>query len=188
MTLSLHLGTEFTCKAQFYFLQDFAEKPKGEALEKMKVDTTILGALFPPWQATRLAKMLVCNLEEENDVAHIPSADSSTSVNVLLRSSAFFQVSKRCLGLTGLSAAEAQSKPFIASMGIYVFKKDQLVKLLKETYIQSNDFGGEIIPAAAADHKVVAYLFNDYWEDIGTIKSFFEANLALAQHVSNQTF
>lgn len=68
-------------------------------------------------------------------------------------------------------------------MGIYVFKKDQLVKLLKETYIQSNDFGGEIIPAAAADHKVVAYLFNDYWEDIGTIKSFFEANLALAQHV-----
>ena len=84
----------------------------------------------------------------------------------------------------GLSAAEAQAKPFIASMGIYVFKKDQLVKLLKETYIQSNDFGGEIIPAAAADHKVVAYLFNDYWEDIGTIKSFFEANLALAQHVS----
>lgn len=68
-------------------------------------------------------------------------------------------------------------------MGIYVFKKDQLVKLLKETYITSNDFGGEIIPAAAADHKVVAYLFNDYWEDIGTIKSFFEANLALAQQV-----
>ena len=73
-------------------------------------------------------------------------------------------------------------------MGIYVFKKDQLVKLLKETYIQSNDFGGEIIPAAAADHKVVAYLFNDYWEDIGTIKSFFEANLALAQHVSMRLF
>ena len=70
-------------------------------------------------------------------------------------------------------------------MGIYVFKKDQLVKLLKETYITSNDFGGEIIPAAAADHKVVAYLFNDYWEDIGTIKSFFEANLALAQQACN---
>ena len=48
---------------------------------------------------------------------------------------------------------------------------------------QANDFGGEIIPRAAADHKVVAYLFNDYWEDIGTIKSFFEANLALAQQV-----
>ena len=69
-------------------------------------------------------------------------------------------------------------------MGIYVFKKDLLVKLLKEKYTKSNDFGGEIIPEAASDHKVVAYLFNDYWEDIGTIKSFFEANLALAQQVS----
>lgn len=56
--------------------------------------------------------------------------------------------------------------------------------MLKEEYVKSNDFGGEIIPAAAKDgNKVVAYLFNDYWEDIGTIKSFFEANLALAQQV-----
>jgi len=54
----------------------------------------------------------------------------------------------------GLSAAEARTKPFIASMGIYVFKKDLLVKLLKEDHIKSNDFGGEIIPAAAKDHKV----------------------------------
>ena len=70
-------------------------------------------------------------------------------------------------------------------MGIYVFKKDLMVKLLKDSYPQSNDFGGEIIPAAASNHRVQAYLFNDYWEDIGTIKSFFEANLALAQQVSS---
>ena len=68
-------------------------------------------------------------------------------------------------------------------MGIYVFRKELMVKLLKDTYPKSNDFGGEIIPAAAKDHKVMAYLFNDYWVDIGTIKSFFEANLALAQQV-----
>lgn len=50
--------------------------------------------------------------------------------------------------------------------------------------VQANDFGGEVIPWAAADgYKVQAYLFNDYWEDIGTIKSFFEANLALAAQV-----
>ena len=50
---------------------------------------------------------------------------------------------------------------------------------------QANDFGGEIIPWAANDgYKVQAYLFNDYWEDIGTIKSFFEANLALAAQVA----
>lgn len=47
----------------------------------------------------------------------------------------------------------------------------------------SHDFGGEIIPQTAQDHKVQAYLFNDYWEDIGTIESFFNANLALTHNV-----
>lgn len=79
---------------------------------------------------------------------------------------------------------QAKAQPFIASMGIYVFKKDVLVQLLKNKYPGSNDFGGEIIPMAAKDGlKTVAYLFNDYWEDIGTIKSFFDANLGLAQTV-----
>lgn len=85
----------------------------------------------------------------------------------------------------GLDPEQAKKQPFIASMGIYVFKKDVLVQLLKNKYPGSNDFGGEIIPMAAKDGlKTVAYLFNDYWEDIGTIKSFFDANLALAETVS----
>ena len=49
----------------------------------------------------------------------------------------------------------------------------------------SNDFGGEIIPASAAEYNVQAYLFDDYWEDIGTIKSFYDANLALTEPVSD---
>lgn len=81
----------------------------------------------------------------------------------------------------GLDAQEAAEKPYIASMGIYVFKKSALIELLNKEYPTAMDFGGEIIPAAAKKRKVQAYLFNDYWEDIGTIKSFFEANLALAQ-------
>ena len=85
----------------------------------------------------------------------------------------------------GLDPEQAKAQPFIASMGIYVFKKDVLVQLLKNKYPGSNDFGGEIIPMAAKDGlKTVAYLFNDYWEDIGTIKSFFDANLGLAQTVN----
>lgn len=81
----------------------------------------------------------------------------------------------------GLDSEKARQQPFIASMGIYVFKKDVLVNLLKQKYPGSNDFGGEIIPMAAAEgQKVIAYLFNDYWEDIGTMKSFFDANLGLA--------
>lgn len=101
---------------------DFSEKPKGEALTKMRVDTTVLG----------------------------------------------------------LTPEQAASQPYIASMGIYVFKKDVLIKLLKEA-LERTDFGKEIIPDAAKDHNVQAYLFDDYWEDIGTIEAFYNANLALTQ-------
>ena len=81
----------------------------------------------------------------------------------------------------GLTREQAQEMPYIASMGIYVFKKKVLLELLNKTYPRANDFGSEVIPNAAKTMKVQAYLFNGYWEDIGTIKSFFDANLALAK-------
>ncbi len=101
---------------------DFSEKPKGDALKGMQVDTTVLG----------------------------------------------------------LTAEEALRSPYIASMGIYVFKKQALEKLLKEAPSQT-DFGKEIIPNSSSDYNVQAYLFNDYWEDIGTIEAFYDSNLALTQ-------
>ncbi|KAK2966008.1 hypothetical protein RJ640_016395 [Escallonia rubra] len=81
--------------------------------------------------------------------------------------------------LLGLSPKDAVVSPYIASMGVYVFKTDILLKLLRWRYPTSNDFGSEIIPAAVMEHNVQAYIFRDYWEDIGTIKSFYDANLAL---------
>ncbi|XP_051147411.1 glucose-1-phosphate adenylyltransferase large subunit 1-like [Andrographis paniculata] len=81
--------------------------------------------------------------------------------------------------IIGLSREEAQESPYIASMGVYAFKTDVLLKLLKWSHPLSNDFGSEIIPAAIKEHNVQAYLFRDYWEDIGSIKSFYNANLAL---------
>ena len=101
---------------------DFSEKPQGDELERMRVDTSVLG----------------------------------------------------------LSQEQAQLQPYIASMGIYVFKKDVLIKLLKES-LESTDFGKEIIPDAGKTHNVQAYLFDDYWEDIGTIDAFYHANLALTK-------
>lgn len=83
--------------------------------------------------------------------------------------------------ILGLSEQEASNFPYIASMGVYVFKTDVLLKLLKSAYPSCNDFGSEIIPSAVKDCNVQAYLFNDYWEDIGTVKSFFDANLALTE-------
>lgn len=101
---------------------DFSEKPKGEALDRMKVDTSMLG----------------------------------------------------------LDEGEAEKKPFIASMGIYVFKKEVLVNLLNQSPEQT-DFGKEIIPSSAKDYNIQAFLFDNYWEDIGTIESFYDANLALTR-------
>jgi glucose-1-phosphate adenylyltransferase len=88
----------------------------------------------------------------------------------------------------GLSPNEAKRKPFIASMGIYVFKKRVLLKLLRWRYPTANDFGSEIIPASIKEFNVQAYLFRDYWEDIGTIKSFFDANLALTEQPPKFSF
>ncbi|HEY9642218.1 MAG TPA: glucose-1-phosphate adenylyltransferase [Coleofasciculaceae cyanobacterium] len=101
---------------------DFSEKPKGDALKQMQVDTTALG----------------------------------------------------------LTPEQAQQSPYIASMGIYVFKAEVLMDLLRK-YPDQTDFGKEIIPPAASAHNIQAFLYNGYWEDIGTIEAFYDANLALTQ-------
>ncbi len=68
-------------------------------------------------------------------------------------------------------------RPYWGSMGIYVFNRDTLRKTLTE--IPKDDFGGDIIPGAIEDYNVHAYFFDGYWEDIGTIKSFYDANINL---------
>ncbi|GAU34955.1 hypothetical protein TSUD_312860 [Trifolium subterraneum] len=83
----------------------------------------------------------------------------------------------------GLSPEEAKEHPYIASMGVYVFRTETLLELLRLNGSSCNDFGSEIIPSAVSGHNVQAFLFNDYWEDIGTIKSFFDANLALTENI-----
>ncbi|QQS46195.1 MAG: glucose-1-phosphate adenylyltransferase [Acidobacteriota bacterium] len=78
----------------------------------------------------------------------------------------------------GLSEEQAARTPFLASMGVYIFNYETLRTLLREE--KYTDFGGEAIPAAIGKYNVQAYLFDGYWEDIGTISSFFQANLDLA--------
>ncbi|HKC65652.1 MAG TPA: glucose-1-phosphate adenylyltransferase [Pyrinomonadaceae bacterium] len=105
-------------------ITEFKEKPKGEALESMRVDTTAFG----------------------------------------------------------LSAEEAAARPFLASMGIYVFKYPLLEELLAKDPT-AYDFGRNIIPAAIECCNVQAFLFDGYWEDIGTISAFYEANIDLTSLV-----
>jgi len=68
-------------------------------------------------------------------------------------------------------------KPFVGSMGIYVFTRDVLLDLLRNT--PATDFGREIIPAALETHRVRACMHDDYWADVGTVEAFYEANIAL---------
>lgn len=82
----------------------------------------------------------------------------------------------------GLSEAEAVGRPFLASMGIYVFKYDRLEQLLNDDP-NGVDFGREIIPRAIKTGNVQAYLFDGYWEDIGTISAFYQANLDLTAKI-----
>ncbi|MDT7540620.1 MAG: glucose-phosphate adenylyltransferase [Acidobacteriota bacterium] len=105
-------------------ITEFREKPKGAALEEMRVDTTAFG----------------------------------------------------------LSAEEAARRPFLASMGIYVFDYKKLEGLLSQNS-KWVDFGREVIPAAIQNYNVQAFLFDDYWADIGTISAFHSANLDLTTPV-----
>nr|YP_002048929.1 glucose-1-phosphate adenylyltransferase [Paulinella chromatophora]ACB42719.1 glucose-1-phosphate adenylyltransferase [Paulinella chromatophora] len=78
-----------------------------------------------------------------------------------------------------LSPEEAKQRPYLASMGIYVFSRHILLDLLNQNPSYT-DFGNEIIPESLGRGDIIkSYVFNDYWEDIGTIEAFFDANLAL---------
>ncbi len=76
-----------------------------------------------------------------------------------------------------LISREDSSCPFLASMGIYMFKTEVLQQLLTE--FTFDDFGHHVIPHAMNSHNVYGYEFEGYWEDIGTIRSFYETNLML---------
>lgn len=76
-------------------------------------------------------------------------------------------------------------RPLLGSMGIYLFKTKVLMQLLAD-FPKHDDFGGDIIPEAIKSHKVFGFDFNGYWQDIGTIRSFYETNLMLT--TSNSPF
>ena len=74
---------------------------------------------------------------------------------------------------------ESRGRDCLASTGIYLFDRDLLVDLLQKN--NDRDFGKEVFPAAIRSCRVQVHLFDGYWEDIGTIRAFYEANLALAK-------
>ena len=84
-----------------------------------------------------------------------------------------------------ISRAHDEERPFLGSMGIYFFKTSILMDMLTD-HPDYDDFGGDIIPDAIKSHEVFGFDFDGYWEDIGTIRSFYETNLQLTS--SNPPF
>ena len=77
-----------------------------------------------------------------------------------------------------ISGGTTAEKPFVASMGIYVFNREVLLEILSQPGI---DFGKEIIPKSLSTHTVIPYVFRGYWADVGTIASFYDANIQLTR-------
>jgi glucose-1-phosphate adenylyltransferase len=92
------------------------------------------------------------------------------------------RMSRELLAATGMDESE---ELYQASMGIYVFNRDILIKCLDNQLV---DFGKHVIPQSIKDRHVNAYIFNGYWEDIGTIRAFYEANLDLTDIVPEYSF
>ena len=79
--------------------------------------------------------------------------------------------------LNAMVSWQGTERPFMASMGIYVFNTDVLFELLEG---KGNDFGREILPQAMQSHRLQGFIFEGYWEDIGTIERFYQVNLDMA--------
>ncbi len=94
------------------------------------------------------------------------------------RITTFAEKPKLAADLDDLVSLDDPAQPYLGSMGIYVFTIEALVGLLDSEH---DDFGSHVIPQALGTHRIFAYPFDGYWEDIGTMRSFYEANLSLAR-------
>lgn len=95
------------------------------------------------------------------------------------RISAFVEKPKDPQVLAEFVSRPDPEQPYLGSMGIYLFNTDVLIDVLENS--NADDFGGEVIPNSLGTQRVFGYDFEGYWEDIGTIRSFYETNLRLAR-------
>jgi glucose-1-phosphate adenylyltransferase len=130
-----------------------------------KADVTIAAIPFP---VSKVAGLGLMQVRDDHSIARFvekpkdPAVIDSLTISPVLEKELSPCAEKRCL----------------ASMGIYVFNRDVLEAALEN---KMTDFGKEVIPGLLGQKKLFAHIFEGYWEDIGTVRAFFDANLALAQ-------
>lgn len=135
-----------------------------------KTDADIVIAALPV-KAQRAGQLGILKVNSDGFVVDFHEKPQDKSLLKQLK------VSAQTLKNAGLSPTIQQQ--YLGSMGIYLFKRKALVRLLQHDLRE--DFGKHLIPTCVKEGKVAAYLYNGYWEDIGTIGTFYQANLALTE-------
>jgi len=131
-----------------------------------KADATIAGIPVTRQQAKGFGIMRIADSGRVEGFLEKPQTDKEADI---------VRMKPEWIDRRGIAS---HGRDLIASMGIYVFNRDTLVECLEKADYM--DFGKEIFPASVRAKRVMLHLFDGYWEDIGTIKAFYDANLSLA--------
>jgi glucose-1-phosphate adenylyltransferase len=154
----LVLAGDHVCRMDYRALVD--------AHRQSKADVTIAAQPVTPITATQMG---ILRFERDGRIAAFeekPTADRLHAIGRSIPEGATF-------------ATHDETRPFMASMGIYVFSRQILQDLLERE--SGHDFGRELIPRAIQRHRVRPYLFDGYWADVGTIDTFYDANVMLGR-------
>jgi glucose-1-phosphate adenylyltransferase len=143
--------------------------------EHMESDADITVATIPVSRA-QASSLGIMQIDAERRITRFVEKPSDPAVQTSL------QLDPAWYSKLGISG---NGELFLASMGIYVFKREVIFRLLGGTH---KDFGKDIIPQAIKDLRVYSHVFQGYWEDIGTIRAFFEANLDLTSELPRFNF
>jgi glucose-1-phosphate adenylyltransferase len=138
-----------------------------------KADITVSTTPVPSEQASSFGIMEV---NERNEVVSFHEKPSPEKLGYL---------QKDLLGRPGVNQSR-DGKTYLASMGIYLFSKKLLIEILRTT--KANDFGQNILPDSINKYRVMSFPFYGYWADIGSIRSFYEANLDLTRALPKFNF
>jgi glucose-1-phosphate adenylyltransferase len=136
-----------------------------DAHVERKADITIAAQPCTPYDATQMGIFTfdrsgqIAGFEEKPNTARLQAMKTSVP-----EGSSVVRVS--------------DDKPFVASMGIYLFSRKVLLEMLDQP---GNDFGRQLIPGALSRYRVASYLYDGYWADVGTVENFYDANIQLTQ-------
>src|SRR4051812_13974786 len=181
-TADWYQGTADAVRKQLRYIQqpgvDYVVILSGDQLYRMdyrdmlrthietKADATIAGIPVTREQAKAFGIMRIADSGRVEGFLEKPQTDKEADI---------VRMKPQWIDARGIAS---QGRDLVASMGIYVFNRETLVECLEKTdYL---DFGKEIFPASVRAKRVMVHLFDGYWEDIGTIKAFYDANLSLA--------